>query len=119
MSANENKEIIRTMFSELGKGNAAAFLDAMSDNLKFTLIGNTKFSGVFNGKQEFTTKVLAPLGAALEGGLVITPDNLIGDGEYVAMQSRGKSTAKNGRSEERRVGKECTIQCRSRWSPYH
>ena len=23
------------------------------------------------------------------------------------------------RSEERRVGKECMIQCRSRWSPYH
>ena len=25
----------------------------------------------------------------------------------------------NGRSEERRVGKECLTQCRSRWSPYH
>ena len=24
-----------------------------------------------------------------------------------------------GRSEERRVGKECVCQCRSRWSPYH
>ena len=23
------------------------------------------------------------------------------------------------RSEERRVGKECGCQCRSRWSPYH
>ena len=23
------------------------------------------------------------------------------------------------RSEERRVGKECLIRCRSRWSPYH
>ena len=23
------------------------------------------------------------------------------------------------RSEERRVGKECTSWCRSRWSPYH
>ena len=23
------------------------------------------------------------------------------------------------RSEERRVGKECSQQCRSRWSPYH
>ena len=23
------------------------------------------------------------------------------------------------RSEERRVGKECVTQCRSRWSPYH
>ena len=25
----------------------------------------------------------------------------------------------SGRSEERRVGKECRIGCRSRWSPYH
>ena len=24
-----------------------------------------------------------------------------------------------GRSEERRVGKECNLSCRSRWSPYH
>ena len=24
-----------------------------------------------------------------------------------------------GRSEERRVGKECASMCRSRWSPYH
>ncbi len=23
------------------------------------------------------------------------------------------------RSEERRVGKECSLRCRSRWSPYH
>ena len=27
--------------------------------------------------------------------------------------------AESGRSEERRVGKECTSVCRSRWSPYH
>ena len=26
---------------------------------------------------------------------------------------------KRNRSEERRVGKECRIRCRSRWSPYH
>src|SRR3546814_18950644 len=25
----------------------------------------------------------------------------------------------NGRSDERRVGKECVSTCRSRWSPYH
>src|SRR3546814_17138227 len=27
--------------------------------------------------------------------------------------------AKDKRSEERRVGKECVSTCRSRWSPYH
>src|SRR3546814_3555897 len=37
----------------------------------------------------------------------------------------GRDTARHlggllhGRSEERRVGKECVSTCRSRWSPYH
>ena len=31
--------------------------------------------------------------------------------------TRGEVQA--GRSEERRVGKECVTTCRSRWSPYH
>ena len=30
-----------------------------------------------------------------------------------------KGTSNGTRSEERRVGKECRIGCRSRWSPYH
>src|SRR3546814_18642358 len=29
------------------------------------------------------------------------------------------SAGEAGRSEERRVGKECVSTCRSRWSPYH
>ena len=32
------------------------------------------------------------------------------------VEDMGDST---NRSEERRVGKECTYWCRSRWSPYH
>src|SRR3546814_2456438 len=30
-----------------------------------------------------------------------------------------ETTCTAGRSEERRVGKECVSTCRSRWSPYH
>src|SRR3546814_15474987 len=30
-----------------------------------------------------------------------------------------RGTVTVGRSEERRVGKECVSTCRSRWSPYH
>src|SRR3546814_8989120 len=30
-----------------------------------------------------------------------------------------RTDGKRGRSEERRVGKECVSTCRSRWSPYH
>ena len=30
-----------------------------------------------------------------------------------------QAVEKQLRSEERRVGKECSSECRSRWSPYH
>src|SRR3546814_16294688 len=49
----------------------------------------------------------------------------IGRGETVALvgeSGSGKSTLARiliGRSEERRVGKECVSTCRSRWSQYH
>ena len=98
MGAAENKDLIRNMFAELSKGNAQAFLGNMADNVRFTLIGTTKFSGTFNGKQELINKVLTPLTSQLDGGLTITVDNLIAEGDYVVMQGRGKSTTKAGKS---------------------
>src|SRR3546814_8317370 len=36
-----------------------------------------------------------------------------------AWPGSAATAARAGRSEERRVGKECVSTCRSRWSPYH
>jgi ketosteroid isomerase-like protein len=98
MGAAENKQLIQNMFAELSKGNANAFLANMADDVRFTLIGTTKYSGVFNGKQELISKLLAPLTAQLEGGISLTPDNFIAEGDYVAMQARGKANTKSGKS---------------------
>ena len=98
MSAAANKETIRNMFAELSKGNAEAFLGTLPDDVRFTLTGSTKFSGVFNGKPEFIEKVLAPLGAQLEGGIVMHVDNLIAEGDLVVMQGRGESITKSGQA---------------------
>jgi ketosteroid isomerase-like protein len=96
MGAPENKELIRNMFVEMSKGNAEAFLGNLADNVRYTVIGTTKYSGTFNGKQEFIKKALAPLFAQLDGGIGLTVDNFIADGDYVAMQARGKSNTKGG-----------------------
>src|SRR3546814_9468707 len=40
-------------------------------------------------------------------------------GTVEASGISGAAVDSDGRSEERRVGKECVSTCRSRWSPYH
>ena len=54
-----------------------------------------------------TTEMLIGLVVRLEPAVVLAD---------VALPPGGAS---DRRSEERRVGKECTATCRSRWSPYH
>ena len=59
------------------------------------------------------------------GGLIIirslaTTAPTIGSTTFGNTKTSGKLIVPEGsRSEERRVGKECVCQCRSRWSPYH
>ena len=48
----------------------------------------------------------------------IIADNL-GSARHLVATPQGDIYVHLGRSEERRVGKECCALCRSRWSPYH
>ena len=52
-----------------------------------------------------------------------TVEDALARGHEVTLFNRGETNpelfAEVERSEERRVGKECLTQCRSRWSPYH
>jgi ketosteroid isomerase-like protein len=95
MGTAENKELVRNMFAELSKGNAEGFLGKFADDVSFTLMGSTRYSGTCNGKQEAIAKVLGPLTSQLEG-LTITPDNLIAEGDYVVVQSRSDGRVKSG-----------------------
>ena len=59
------------------------------------------------------------LGIECSGGAYVTfidSDDWV-DSDYLEVLYT--TLLKEGRSEERRVGKECASMCRSRWSPYH
>ncbi len=97
MGAVENKKMIETMFAELSRGNGEGYLERLADDVKFKIEGTTKFSGTFNGKQDVVARLLMPLMAGLEGGLALTVDNMVAEGDTVVVQARGKSTTKSGR----------------------
>src|SRR3546814_16922591 len=60
-------------------------------------------------------------GQIINSGAIEATSSLFNGGEIVnfgAIRALGM-TLNQGRSEERRVGKECVSTCRSRWWPYH
>ena len=97
MGAAENKQLIQSMFAELSRGNGAGYLDGLADDVQFTIMGTTKYSGTFRGKQDVVNRLLTPLMSELDGGLEVTPDAFIAEGDTVVMQGRGRSKTKSGK----------------------
>ena len=62
--------------------------------------------------------ILASLGAEQDPDVELVADHLTRDVVFAAPDWSLEEAAA-ARSEERRVGKECSLPCRSRWSPYH
>ncbi len=94
----DNKELVRGFFADIAGGNLDGALARWADDMKFTLIGSTRLSGTCNSKKEFVDRILAPLGAQLEGPLTITTDNIIAEGDWVVVQSHGRSKTKSGKN---------------------
>ncbi len=91
-----NKEVIRRMWEAFTAGDKQKFFAAMDDDIAFTVMGTTSLSVVTHGKKEMAAKVLAPLAEALDGEMTVAVDNIIAEGDWVVMQSRGFGRGKNG-----------------------
>src|SRR3546814_12266030 len=73
-----------------------------------------------NGDGGLEVEVLADdLLSGLAGRLLGRLANGAHEIAFIVADRQFGADAKQGRSAERRVGKECVSTCRSRWSPYH
>jgi len=95
MGAAENKELIRSM----GKAESLdTMLGLLADDVRYTVIGRTKFSGTFTGKKEFIEKLVHPLVSQLASMGTTSTDQMIAEGDYVVVQSHAQGrTTKAGK----------------------
>jgi uncharacterized protein len=97
MGAPENKHLMQRIFAEFAKGNPELFLASMAEDFRWTIMGTTKFSGTYQGKQAVIDKLLTPLIAQLNGPICVTADRFIAEDDYVVMQGHGTATTKTGK----------------------
>ena len=97
MGVAENKQVVQTFYDTAGRGDMKGCFDQLAEDVAWTNIGTTKYSGTYVGKDDLSTKLLGPVFGQLEGGLNSTIHNIIAEGEFVAVQLSGQAMTKSGR----------------------
>jgi ketosteroid isomerase-like protein len=71
-----NKDRLRDVYTAVSAGDAQPLLAALADDVEWTIIGSTRLSGTFRGKQEVLDGLLRPLASRLAGPIRFTFDRL-------------------------------------------
>jgi ketosteroid isomerase-like protein len=93
----QNKEIVRRAIAAISRGDLEGFMADAADDVTLSVMG--AIFPPIQGKAKVLKGLRNALGARLEndGAIVMTIENLIADGDYVAEQSRGKARTKDGK----------------------
>ena len=84
MGAAENKEIVRRALD--GSGGPNALVEALAPDVRWTIFGQTKFSGTWHSPEELREKLWGPLFELIETPGSMTIDLLLADGDHVVCQ---------------------------------
>jgi len=96
MDPAENKALMREVFAELAKGNGAPFIEVLADDVRWSIIGTTDWSGRWGGKASVRSKLLEPLFAQFATRYRNRASRMIAEGDYVVIECRGEVILKSG-----------------------
>lgn len=96
MSTAENKQIIEAFYAASNRGDMDSCLALLADNVTWTNIGSTKYSGRFVGKDALIAHLLGPVFGQLKSGITSVVDNVVAEGDFVVVQSRGEAETTAG-----------------------
>ncbi|TAM45625.1 MAG: nuclear transport factor 2 family protein [Burkholderiaceae bacterium] len=97
MGTTENKSLPQHVFAETAKGNGRPFVEALAEDVSWTIIGSTPWSKTYRGKPAVLRELLGPLNAQLAGKNTITAHRFIAEGDQVVVEGRGHNTTNAGK----------------------
>jgi uncharacterized protein len=92
------RDAVERLGAEDGSGYAGLF-GQFAEDMTWTVVGSTKYSGTFHGVQELLEKMLMPLALELSEMGKMVVDNVISDAQHVVLQAHVEGrVAKSGES---------------------
>lgn len=97
MSVDENKRIVQNFYDAANRGDTQGFLGQLADDVTWTNIGSTKYSGTYTSKNDITARLLGPLFGQLKAGITAAIHNVVAEADFVVVQLSGQSETNDGR----------------------
>jgi hypothetical protein len=98
MASEQNKATLLHVFAETAKGNGRPFVEMLADQVSWTIVGTTAWSGTYEGKKAVLEELLGPLNEQLAGANIITVSLLVAEGDTVVVEGRGHNRTKSGKA---------------------
>ncbi|HZP46632.1 MAG TPA: nuclear transport factor 2 family protein [Candidatus Binataceae bacterium] len=96
MGAAENRQLVANAFARWARGEGAAFMELLADDVHWTVIGSTPVSRTYTSKRAFLEGAVQPLSSRLAGPITPTVRDIIAEGDKVVLQWEGRASGKNG-----------------------
>lgn len=96
MGIAENKQVVLDFYEAGARGDMDACFALLADDIAWTNIGSTRFSGTYNGKQALAEDLLGPLFGQLKAGIASNIERLTAEGDIVVAQTSGTAEAVDG-----------------------
>ena len=93
--SEHNRAILERMYAPAAFGRGC--LTYIADGVRFRLIGDTRWSGTFRNKYAWAAQVFLALPRELSGPIVLTPRQILVEGDHACVRARGTALATSGR----------------------
>ena len=91
-----NKRIVQSAWEALNAFDVGAFLDVLADDVKWTIIGSTRYSGTYNGKDDLLNNAFGPfLDEFLVPPVFVQIGPLTAERDRVALQAKSQGLTKS------------------------
>ncbi len=96
MGIAENKQVVLDFYEAGARGDMDRCFALLADDVTWTNIGSTKFSGTYAGKQALMENLLGPLFGQLKAGISSNIQQLVAEGDIVVAQTVGSAETLDG-----------------------
>jgi ketosteroid isomerase-like protein len=90
-SMADNKQIVQQWFDCIARNDTEGLFALFADDIVYHLKGTMSLSGSYRGKQSIAEDFFIPWRKQIDGNLIVTVDELIGEGDRVVALGRGKA----------------------------